>query len=324
MRDAVDAVQHPAPGDLAAHDLDVLQYVGTSRPSAAYVRAVLDAGVGFEWIFETDPDRSQEGWNAGLLDVEFTRRRIAEVDSRVIPPITWYAVSDGNSHDPSTGGDRIHEYGAAVGTASRHPFGFYGNEYAVAHAVAGARSVGAEPISGPGGEGGWKPATWGASRLHDVMAQEPNVASPIPNTDFNTRYHDYGHAGPAPIAVPIGDDDMKIIHVTNDGAFVKAGNYRYAPPWTFEPVDDDFVAGLPTTFAGGFIDDGHIADRLWADVMEFHAAIAKADDNDPTKAHLLAEPAPVAPPAVEDVLSTASADQLAAEVTRRLEAAQSE
>lgn len=181
----------PSPEDLLATDRDALTYVGNVRPPAEWLARCRELGVNVCFIFETTGNRAQEGYQAGVYDAQFSDARTDQIGYPREASVC-YVVSDGNRFDPFSGGDRIAEYGRGIATTSLRPFFFYGNRYAVDHAIAGARSVvPSRLLAGPNGDGGWLPVPWGADPTRDLIGQESNIAPPIPGTDENSVYHDY-------------------------------------------------------------------------------------------------------------------------------------
>lgn len=182
MRNAIDfSFARPTPEEVAAAGVDILVYTGPARPDVGYIQAMRAAGVAVTLIQESDPNRSQQGYGAGVADAQYADSRADQVGYPTDCAIA-YVVSDGSAGDPNSGGDGIAAYGQGIAATSRRPFFFYGNEYATSNAMRGA----------PGALGTWIPSTWGSGTL---MSQEANIASPIPDTDLNTVHAAYGAWG---------------------------------------------------------------------------------------------------------------------------------
>ncbi len=198
MRDAIDfSFARPTPQAVSDLNLDILVYTGNARPDKAYLDAMRAAGVAVTLIQESDPNRAQQGYNAGVADAQYADSRADEVGYPNHASIA-YVVSDGSATNPSTGGDAIAAYAKGVQDTSRRPFFFYGNQYAVDNAVSGANRA----------LGSWVPSTWGTATL---LRQEANLASPIPDTDLNTVHQEYaawGQGVPTPTPPKEDDDDM--------------------------------------------------------------------------------------------------------------------
>lgn len=209
--------RHPSPGEVVGFDL--LGYLGVSRPNPGEIAGWAAAGSVFTFIWETDPNRSQQGWNAGIYDAVYGNDRADGVGYPLEANLAW-VVSDGNARSPDSGGDRIADYADALVRQSKRPVGpFYGNRYAVDAAIRGARRSGRPFVAGPDGDGGWLPHTWGADPSRDPIIQEPNIGSPIPGTDLNSVHHDYRTAGPGPAPAPALPEGDNVIYneVLDDG-----------------------------------------------------------------------------------------------------------
>lgn len=195
MRNAIDfSFARPSPDDVAAHGLDILVYTGNARPDATYLQAMRARGVAVTFIQESDPNRSQKGYAAGVADAQFADSRVDAVGYPVNASVA-YVVSDGSAGDPNYGWPSIAAYAKGIQDTSRRPFFFYGNQYATNAALSGA----------PKALGTWIPSTWGTATL---LRQEANIASPIADTDLNTVLQPYGAWGQtAPTPTPSGDDD---------------------------------------------------------------------------------------------------------------------
>jgi hypothetical protein len=199
----------PDPGELARLNLDALGYVGSSRPDQTYLDALTSAGVRFTFIFETDPNRSQQGYQAGRLDAQFFEQRVKE---RGYPPTmpAMVVVSDGTATSPSSGGNAIADYGRGWADTTTRPLCAYGNRYAV---DAFNRGVPASRLLARGG--GWLPIPWGGNAAQDVMGQDANTPSPIPGTDLDRVWVDYFAPSPAPPVPPPAqialEDDMELV-----------------------------------------------------------------------------------------------------------------
>ena len=199
MRNAIDfSYARPTPETVAALGLDILVYTGPARPDKAYLDAMRAAGVAVTLVQESDPNRSQQGFAAGVADAQYADSRADEVDHQ---GSIAYVVSDGSAGDPSSGADQIAQYAAGVQSVSRRPFFFYGNQYATDAALRGA----------PQALGSWVPSTWGTGSL---LTQEANVASPVADTDLNTVHADY--TGSAPVPAPTSSEDCMYDHFETD------------------------------------------------------------------------------------------------------------
>jgi hypothetical protein len=190
-----DFVTGPLPDLVARFDVDVASYTGNARQSRNYYDALRARGIQVLGIQETTNERAQEGYQAGVYDVEFARRRWREVGFTDADPIA-YAVSDGSRFDPTWNGDKIADYGQAVGDHEPGPYKFYGNRYAVDAACAGAaRSFHPERCLNL--HGGWLPRTWGFDPTRDTAAQEVG-ATPVGGIDVNTTYRPIFEPAPPP------------------------------------------------------------------------------------------------------------------------------
>lgn len=225
MKNAIDfSFARPSPQDIAAHGFDVLVYTGPARPDAGYIATCRSLGIGVTLIQESDPNRAQQGYQAGVNDAHYADSRADEVGYPSNCSIA-YVVSDGSAGDPNYGAGNIAEYARAIRDTSRRPYFWYGNTYACNAALAGG-----------GGLGTWIPSTWGSGSL---LVQEANIASPIPDTDLNTVRAPYGAWGGA--EVPQEDDDVKALYITkrsdpNLGIWVTTGIHkRHVLPdeWAF-------------------------------------------------------------------------------------------
>jgi len=200
----------PDPGELARLNLDALGYVGSFRPDQTYLDALTSAGVRFTFIFETDPNRSQQGYQAGRLDAQFFEQRVKE---RGYPPTmpAMVVVSDGTATSPSSGGNAIADYGRGWADTTTRPLCAYGNRYAV---DAFNRGVPASRLLARGG--GWLPIPWGGNAAQDVMGQDANTPSPIPGTDLNRVWVDYFAPSPPPAPLPRKRIPMSLMIVRVD------------------------------------------------------------------------------------------------------------
>lgn len=182
MRNAIDAsYARPTIDELVQHELDILVYTGPARPDKAYFDALREAGIAVTLIQESDPNRSQGGYQFGVADAVFADQRADEVGYPKSASIA-YVVSDGSARNPSSGGDQIAEYARGVIETSDRPVFWYGNEYATSAAMRGA----------PKSLGTWIPSSWGTGSL---LTQEANTPSPIGDTDLNTVHAPYGAWG---------------------------------------------------------------------------------------------------------------------------------
>lgn len=204
MRAAIDfSFARPSVQDLISHELDVLCYTGSARPDAGYFADLRAAGIAVTLVQESDPNRSQQGYSAGVEDARFADSRADEVGYPRSASIA-YVVSDGSAGDPSSGGDQIAEYARGVVETSMRKVFWYGNVYATSAAMSGA----------PHSLGTWIPSSWGTGTL---LTQEANIASPIGDTDLNTVHAPYGawgHDTPTP-ANPFLEDQMDEFFATD-------------------------------------------------------------------------------------------------------------
>jgi hypothetical protein len=203
----------PSAEELLAADCDALFYVGVSRPDQVYCDSLSAVGLHWTMIFETLPDRSQQGYQAGVYDAQFSDARADQRNYSRDAAIA-VVVSDGNRYSPSTGGDAIADYAEGWARTCLRPIFFYGNRYAVDHAIAGARRAPTPHLlAGPRGDGGWVPSSWGADPERDPIVQEANLVSPLVGTDLNSVHGDY-HGAPAPVPAPppqiTPEDDMEL------------------------------------------------------------------------------------------------------------------
>jgi hypothetical protein len=193
------AWSYPSVLEFQRYQADDASYTGAARAERSYYDALRAAGIDIMMIQETTSERSQQGYNAGLYDVDFARRRSREVGHPDSAPIA-YAVSDGSRDNPTWNGNLIADYGEAVAQREPGPFVFYGNRYAVDAACSGAARV-------PGNRcmnlnGGWIPRTWNFDPNRDTAAQEIGGA-PVAGTDVNSVYRPIFDAQPGPVPVPI-------------------------------------------------------------------------------------------------------------------------
>lgn len=262
MRGAVDfSYARPSVQDLLAHELDVLCYTGPARPDKDYFDALRAAGIAVTLVQESDPNRSQGGYQLGVADAVFADQRADEVGYPKSASIA-YVVSDGSARNPSSGGDQIAEYARGVVETSDRPVFWYGNEYATNAAMRGA----------PKSLGTWIPSSWGSGTL---LTQEANTPSPIGDTDLNTVHAPYGAWGhDAPVTNPYEEYQMDEFFATDpadrrniwwfSGAgrrHVSAGEwstiatqaaFRQLPaPKPFAGTPEMFAAPDVTSFAGG-------------------------------------------------------------------------
>lgn len=200
MRDFWDfAWAYPTPSLFPSYGVDAASYTGAARAPRSYYDDLRARGVNVMMIQETTNERAQQGYDAGVYDVEFARTRSREVGHPDSAPIA-YAVSDGSRTDPTWNGDAIAAYGEAVGNSEVGPFLFYGNRYAVDYANKGAaRSSGARLSLNL--VGGWIPRTWSFDAVRDTAAQEVGSV-PVDGTDWNTTYRDIHGGGSTPAPTP--------------------------------------------------------------------------------------------------------------------------
>lgn len=262
MRNAIDAsYARPTIDELVQHELDILVYTGPARPDKAYFDALRAAGIAVTLIQESDPNRSQGGYQFGVADAVFADQRADEVGYPKSASIA-YVVSDGSAGDPSSGAEQIAEYARGVAETSDRPVFWYGNEYATSAAMSGA----------PHSLGTWIPSSWGTGSL---LTQEANTASPIADTDLNTVHAHYGAWGlEVPVTNPYLEYQMDEFFATDpadrrniwwfSGAgrrHVSAGEwqaiatqaaFRSLPaPKPFAGTPEMFAAPDVTSFAGG-------------------------------------------------------------------------
>lgn len=171
----------------------VLVYVGVPAGDKPYVTELVAGGVGVALIRETDPNRAQQGYDAGVVDGRVVEAWCAHVgypgDAAV-----FYVVSDGSATDPHTGANAIRAYARGVRSVNlARTVGWYGNRYAVDAAGAGLT---------------WVPSTWGATDT-DTLVQEANLSSPVPGTDLNTINHAFTWWG-APLPADREDETMHV------------------------------------------------------------------------------------------------------------------
>jgi len=248
------AWQAPAPDLFVQYGVDAASYTGSARQPVEYYAALAARKIEVLGIQETDPNRAQQGYNAGRMDVDFARRRWAEVGfSRTLAPIA-YAVSDGSRWDPNYGGDQIAQYGEAVGDYETGPYKFYGNRYAVDHACLGAQNS-LHPDLCLNLSGGWIPRTWDFDPYRDTAAQEIG-GTPVAGIDVNTVYQPiFGPApappGPAP-DLPEGTIAMLVL-ITADGFWVKSKEF-----WVFGPGQAAQHVGQGQSLGQVLADWGHL------------------------------------------------------------------
>jgi hypothetical protein len=226
------------------------------------------------WIFETDPLRSQQGYQAGVYDAQFFEARVAERGySPTLPAMV--CVSDGTSRNPDYGADQIAQYGRGWADTTSRPLCGYGNRYCVTAFNAGI--PGSRLLAS---SGGWLPIPWGGNSGQDAIGQDANTPSPIGNTDLNRVWVDWFDAPPAPVpAQPEDEEDMTVwitkasaagktnpdgSAVAESGAWNYSGNtkrwvrideYNFAqfaqsisgkPPLVALPVTDEWWDSIPT------------------------------------------------------------------------------
>lgn len=180
-------------------------YLGSARPSQAWVDECRSLGLRIRWVQETTGDRALEGWNAGIIDAQTADARATERGAAGDDLIV-FVISDGSSSNPSEGADAMADYGAAVATQEARPFEMYGNRYAVDAATAGARRVsvnvyGYPPAlhAGPNRDGGWLPRTWDYDPTRDSACQEIGYYTDAGGVcDRNTGIVATGAPAPAP------------------------------------------------------------------------------------------------------------------------------
>lgn len=241
MTTAIDfSDARPTPAAVAAAGVSgVIVYTGPARPDKPYLDAMRAAGLTVALVQESDPNRSQQGYAAGVADAQYANSRADEVGYPSSCAIA-FVVSDGNATDPSTGADAISAYAKGVKDTSARPFFWYGNTYATSAAMAGG-----------GGLGTWIPSSWGNGTL---LSQEANIASPIADSDLNTIHAPYGawgQAGPTP-----GDDEVaKPLYISKQsdsatGIWATDGVWkRHVNPdeWAFAKFVDPSLNPLPLT-----------------------------------------------------------------------------
>lgn len=183
---AFDFVSPPDPALLVGSG--ACFYTGRGLPDQWWFDECAHRGIPLLAIQESWITRAQEGYNAGVEDVNFARARLSGRQIWNLSGIA-YAASDGSRFDPQWNGDRIADYGQAVGVGELLPFTFYGNRYAVDAASAGALRVAGMRSIKP--DGGWLPSTWDFDATRDLMEQLVNSQTPIPNTDENRVWVDF-------------------------------------------------------------------------------------------------------------------------------------
>lgn len=203
MTTAIDySFASPDPAAVKAAGISgVLVYTGPARPSAAQIADIRAHGLTVCLIQETDPNRSQQGFAAGVADAIYADGRADEVGYPTSCAVA-YVVSDGSAGDPSSGAGRIAQYASGIASVSRRPRFYYGNTYACSAALQGD----------PHGLGTWIPSTWGQGTL---LSQEANTPSPIADTDLNTVHAPYGAWGAT------GDDDVTPEQMATIGQWIK-------------------------------------------------------------------------------------------------------
>lgn len=170
MRDAVDFVSPPDPVLLQKLGLDALVYTGSARPSQDWIDTARGRGITVTFIQETISTRSQQGFQAGVLDCQFAEVRAKE---RGHSGSIAVVVSDGSWVDEWD----CSEYGRGWQSVATLPFFAYGSTGCCESFNRGAsHSLGT-----------WIPETWGAGSL---MTQVVGP-SPVPDSDLNHVHADY-------------------------------------------------------------------------------------------------------------------------------------
>jgi len=240
MRDLWDlAWEDVAPETFVAYDVDAASYTGAARKPRAWHDQMRALGRNVLGIQETTNERAQQGYQAGVYDVQFARSRWAEVGYG--PDVEMaYAVSDGSRDNPTWNGDAIADYGQAIGDVETGRYKFYGNRYAVDYACAGARRS-RRPDLCVNLSGGWVPRTWNFDASRDTAAQEVG-STPIPGIDVNTVYRPiFGDvsAPPEPVPTPEESSMLEVVQVPGPyGPFARlvTGDGANLEQWVGGPV----------------------------------------------------------------------------------------
>jgi len=273
MRNAVDFETAPTVEQLVAADVDPIPYTGNARPSQDWFDAVRAAGYGPKAMTqETYSTRSQEGFQAGVLDCQFAESRAKE---RGHTGSIAVVVSDGNSADRWDAGP----YGAGWASVATLPFFPYGALGVTATFLAGAFE---SPLLITGE---WVPETWGAGRL---MSQVVG-SSPIPGTDLNIVHADYtGTTTPTQPTIP--EEDAMILvskaYPSGNTAVLVAGSLVLK---TWHAEDAASTYGIPNDVTTWVNQPGHHHTVLFVDPEDMVKLLAAQPD----------APAPAPAPAVD-------------------------
>lgn len=214
-RNMLDGITEYDVSWLISSDTDPSVYTGNARFSQGFFDGAASIGHGVVlMIQETISERSQQGYQAGVYDVQFARARAKQ--RGFTGPIA-YVVSDGwsgNRWDSS-------EYGRGISDTEEGQFLGYGAKGVLESFYVGARAgAGAHFIHPAGDEpnGDWGPETWGVYSLITQLVGP----SPVPDTDLNIVHYPLGVSAPAP--TPVWKDyDMHIGVNKAEGWFVVDG-----------------------------------------------------------------------------------------------------
>ncbi len=246
MTSALDfSYARPTPQEiLGAGVKGVLVYTGNARPDQGYIDSLRSAGITVTFIMETYSQRSQAGFQAGVLDCQFAEQRARERGHNGSIAVV---VSDGNGADNWDAS----QYGAGWQSVATLPFFSYG-----AQPICESFNRGA-----PRSLGTWVPSTWGQGTLMSQLV----VQSPVAGTDLNTVHADYT-GGTVPVPPTAKDDDMPLYITkksdTSVGVWVTdSQTRRWVGPeeWAFAqfvgqklvPISDTWWNELPDINAGG-------------------------------------------------------------------------
>lgn len=220
---------------------DVLFYVG-NMPSDQYIQDCITSGIGITLIEETNVRPFEGGFTAGVARV---RRAEGIADQHGYPPGARiaYAISDQNVFVPGSAEEeaQIRDHVGGIVSAASHPRMYYGNRFAVDV----AKSVDPAALS-------WVPRTWGSDDTKDALIQEPNIASPVEETDANTRTIEFWgqwkdgfeNAGPQPTG---GEMLIRRTEAGPEGSNQPVGHTEMVSAWGYwhEPHFNDLPGAIP-------------------------------------------------------------------------------
>lgn len=149
--------------------------------------ALHGAGVPIALVWEREPDRMKDGPLAGARDAQVAQDQADALGWPIDRPIYF-------AYDRRDGWDERHlAYIEAARSVSKRPVGAYGPADFLRQLTIRYK---------------WPVATWPGMPLFDAcLVQQPNMASPIPNTDVNTFAGDWGGwLGESDSGVPTGRD----------------------------------------------------------------------------------------------------------------------